>query len=415
MDPQNVAWRWLALLATVLAWLASSSAAQDVTVIAGVDKTAVQGGRLVELTVLVSGTMAPAEVTPPALTNGHYAGPLRLVMRSENLGEEDACHVQRHIYRIMAGSSGRLDIGEIVVVASGQRHVCPPLAVAITAGEPQPDADAWAELAAERQQAVAGQPLTVTSSMCWWEKLRPTHATLEPLIATNATVALSEKSRERFVARQGRIYRQLSRQSLVIAGAEGNAEIKATCRLTLMLRGEPSQFDEVFGEDPTFADPFFRDSPLGETFGGREKNLQLVAEPLRITIKPSPHVLPIGGNWRLSAIASPDQVYTGQPFSLLLTVEGRGNLDSIGVPEAYRAVCRQRGWQLLHSDIREAKYLDAQGNLRKILRLTLAIPQAGSWQIPGVSWRFCNPWADPQQRSSEFPGCRIEVIAPGHK
>ncbi len=404
-------------LVLALFWVSACLFAQGapLQIVSGVDKTVVKPGEVVELTVLVSGVPEPVTLSSPAVENGQYVGEPRLVLRSEAIDEENVRHVQRHIYRIKAGQSGRLLIGELTLTVAEQSYHCAAIAIVVsdTPRDPASKGDMWLSLEPSRYQVWAGEPVTVALVLYVWEKLRCNRAEASPIVVPGLTVSGITEMHDDFCRKQGRIYRRRTWRWLTIPEKIGDMELTMHCQVLLLVPKESSQFDKIFGEDPMFQAPFFRQNPPGEAFGASEQTVQLATTPVHLQVRLlSPGTAPaIGNNFRLHTLATPRQIYAEQSFHLLISLEGRGNLDSVALPPAYGEFLAKLPWRLHKQEILEARYDDVDGNFRKTFRLTVAVNAAGSYTIPAVRFCYFDPWAEQVEVSRQFPACEVEVIA----
>jgi len=99
------------------------------------------------------------------------------------------------------------------------------------------------------------------------------------------------------------------------------------------------------GMDPFF-DQFFRNFPMPGI--GRAENIQARTEPRTLQVQALPlegrpaNFTGAIGQFSLEASASPDQAASGEPVTLTLAVEGRGNFDAVSAP----ALTGEDGWRV---------------------------------------------------------------------
>lgn len=99
------------------------------------------------------------------------------------------------------------------------------------------------------------------------------------------------------------------------------------------------------GMDPFF-DQFFRNFPMPGI--GRAENIQARTEPRTLQVEALPRegrpadFTGAIGQFSLEASASPDQAASGEPVTLTLAVEGRGNFDAVSAP----ALTDEDGWRV---------------------------------------------------------------------
>ena len=99
------------------------------------------------------------------------------------------------------------------------------------------------------------------------------------------------------------------------------------------------------GMDPFF-DQFFRNFPMPGI--GRAENIQARTEPRALQVQALPregrpaNFTGAIGQFSLDASASPDQAASGEPVTLTLAVEGRGNFDAVSAP----VLTGEDGWRV---------------------------------------------------------------------
>ena len=99
------------------------------------------------------------------------------------------------------------------------------------------------------------------------------------------------------------------------------------------------------GMDPFF-DQFFRNFPMPGI--GRAENIQARTEPRTLQVQALPregrpaNFTGAIGQFSLEASASPDQAASGEPVTLTLSVEGRGNFEAIAAP----TLTGEDGWRV---------------------------------------------------------------------
>lgn len=127
---------------------------------------------------------------------------------------------------------------------------------------------------------------------------------------------------------------------------------------------------------------------------GSTKRFRVSGEAIELTVLPLPtEGRPAGfgglvGQFSLSAEATPTQLAVGDPVSLTLTLQGRGNLDEVTPPE----MAESGGWKTYPPSVLGESGGDAHGD-RRISFNQVLIPMSVQEQIPLFSVPYFDPVA----------------------
>jgi hypothetical protein len=138
--------------------------------------------------------------------------------------------------------------------------------------------------------------------------------------------------------------------------------------------------------------PAEADITTGYLFAGHR--VHRVGNAVEIEVKPLPAGAPTGfsatnvGRWQLTVEASADQVRLGEPVTLRLAVEGRGNIKNLELPK----VSVPSGLRLYEPTTTDRVSAN-RGQLggRRLLEYLLMPSQTGSFTLPGLALSFFDP------------------------
>lgn len=133
-------------------------------------------------------------------------------------------------------------------------------------------------------------------------------------------------------------------------------------------------------------DDFFDDDFFGGFFGGyRTRPITVSSVPLEIKVlplpegNPRPGAKPAVGNFDLYVQASPREVKLGDPITLKMTVQGRGNFQTVSPPR----LSSLKGFKTYDPQV-------SQGQQEKTFEQVL-IPEKEIKEIPSLDFVFFNP------------------------
>jgi len=160
-----------------------------------------------------------------------------------------------------------------------------------------------------------------------------------------------------------------------------------------------------------FNDPFFDDFFRG-AFAER-RPFALRSEPITLTVKPLPRegrpedFRGAVGQFELEASAAPEKVRAGDPVTVTMMISGRGNLDSVAVPE----IPAGDEFQTYAPEVETRKDV-RNGRIggEKIFKQVLIPLTAEVEELPSVSFSFFDPERG-EYRTLSRPPMAIEVEA----
>jgi hypothetical protein len=336
----------LALLLSVA--VATSAAAEEISIYASVRQQTVTVGSELVLTVVVkaSGLRSVPDPVVPDIANAavYPAGKSTSISTSLTNGRFTSENSVTHNYVIVPEQEGDLEIGPVTVTHKGQTKRTPPITVRVVpAGDsftaPRQDRgespapreaagkDVFVDLVTDKPTAYVNEQLILTFrfytrvnllSQPQYEAPKTTGFWVEPLP--------KQPSYETVI--DGRRYLVLEVRSAIFPTRSGTLTIEpAALRCTV--------------QDPDRAspsDPFdrFRRGFFG--LGSRGRDLTLRTDPVELEILPLPVVdVPSSfggavGQFELGLEADKTTVKQGDPITLTLTVAGRGNINTVSAP-----------------------------------------------------------------------------------
>jgi len=133
--------------------------------------------------------------------------------------------------------------------------------------------------------------------------------------------------------------------------------------------------------------------PFASFFGGQQRQVTLVSDPVTVTSVPLPtNNVPPGfdgavGDYTMSVSAGPTNVAVGDPVTLRVQISGRGSLDAVALPA-------QTGWNdfKLFTPTSKTEASDDLGDEGSKTFEEIVTPQnANIHELPPISFSFFNP------------------------
>lgn len=162
------------------------------------------------------------------------------------------------------------------------------------------------------------------------------------------------------------------------------------------------------GLDPFF-DQFFQNFPVPGL--GRTEDIAAETAPRRLSVEPLPkegkpaNFSGAIGQFTIKAAASPSTVKSGEPVTLKLTVEGRGNFDAMGAPDLVGA----DGWRT-YAPKETFNAADAIGyGGAKTFEISMVARQDQT-QTPGAEFSYFDPL---KKKYEVLKAAPVAVTAPG--
>lgn len=144
-------------------------------------------------------------------------------------------------------------------------------------------------------------------------------------------------------------------------------------------------------------EPASADITTGFLFQGRR--VQRKSEALTLRVKPLPPGAPPGmaagnvGQWRLTAEAPRTEVELGQPITVRLVLEGRGNLKNVTVPP----LTGPEGLKIYDPTVTDQAPPKGKLGGRRVLEYLVLPQNTGTFTLPSVAF----PYFDPQSQRYE--------------
>ncbi|MBW2658493.1 MAG: protein BatD [Deltaproteobacteria bacterium] len=192
-----------------------------------------------------------------------------------------------------------------------------------------------------------------------------------------------EQSKEQW---KGETYNVLSWDTGLSGIKSGNHSILFQLDATLLI---PRQRQTM----PSFGGGFFDDSFFNNFFGGSEqKQIKVVSSGLQFDVIDLPldgrpeNFTGAIGNFQLSVSASPKTVETGEPITLTINIEGRGNFDRVEPP----VFPPSPGWKTYTP----TSNYSAQKNLpygKKEFEQAIVAKNSTITEIPALSFNYFDP------------------------
>ncbi|MBM4378853.1 MAG: protein BatD [Deltaproteobacteria bacterium] len=144
-------------------------------------------------------------------------------------------------------------------------------------------------------------------------------------------------------------------------------------------------------------EPASADITTGFLFQGRR--VQRKSQELTLKVKPLPAGAPAGmapgnvGQWRLTAQAAEGQVELGQPITVRLVLEGRGNLKNVGVPP----LVGPAELKIYEPTLTDTPAGKGKMGGRRVLEYLVLPQNTGTFTLPSVAF----PYFDPESQRYE--------------
>jgi hypothetical protein len=151
---------------------------------------------------------------------------------------------------------------------------------------------------------------------------------------------------------------------------------------------------------------------FGLILSGRK--VHRASQPLSLEVLPLPAGAPSGfqtpnvGQWRLSAEADPMVVQLGHPFTLKITLEGKGNLHDVVVPKLPQ-VQGLRSYDPTTSD--KATIVKGRFGGKRTSEYLMMPEQTGSFEMPALEMTYFDP-AERQYQTTSSQPLTVRVEAP---
>jgi hypothetical protein len=392
-------------IVVLLAFAASSARAQDVSVEASVNSERIGVEDVLELTISISRGDADAEPQLPPLDGFQVAG--RSTSSQIQIVNGRMSSTRSYIYQLLPLKEGTFEIGAATVLVGGKAHSTHPIRVEVVSGSLAPrrprglgnpfdpfgslggtrrrdftlqEGDVFVRTEVSKRSAFQGEGVVVTY------RLHSRYAPLGPEIADDPPLTGfwveevnlgAEPSVERRTV-EGKQYISFPlKQRILFPTHSGKLEIP------------PITFSMAFR--------LSSDDPFDAFFARASSPVTLRSQPVSIDVAPlpsagrSPDFKGAVGRFELQAKVSPEEVLAGNPVTLTLSIEGRGNLRSVAPPE----ISELKGFRAFEPKTEEKSRAGASGLEGKKSWEYVLVPESSGVKEVGP-WRF--QYFDPEEK-----------------
>ncbi len=363
---------WACGLATVLALVAADVVRAAATVSASVESEEVAVGQPFLLSITIEGAQnVPA---PSVATDGfrsQYLGPATQV--SFVNGRMSASVTHR--FRLVAEREGSLTLGPYQVDVGGSRQQTAPISVrvqgaGVRGGRDRAGRDLRLTMQPARSEIYVGERVEVVVTL-YVGDVQVRSSGFPVIQADGVTVEKFSEPERSTELLDGRAYTAVRLRTTLTPVRAGPVELRTTVALTAVSR-RPGM------------DLFF-----GPLYDGDERQIDLAAEPVQLTVLP----LPVEGrptdfngavgDFSFELLAKPLDLDAGDPITLRMEIAGRGNLAAVTAPawpvdEAFR-----------HYDAQPVKGED--GSERRVFEQVVIPKGADVREIPALRFSFFDP------------------------
>ena len=331
------------LAAASCALVASAVFAAEISVSAQFTQSVTGVGEPVQLQIKVSGARSASE-PPPVDVDGlriNYLGPSQNTsMRIEN-GRMMSESSVTYIYQVEPTRAGNFTIPALRVPVDGRTLQTQPVGLKVEAANARTAGDDPArgilEVVLPKKNAYVGETvpveirLSVDSRVHWQPEAMPV------IPGDGFTKQKLPEPRQEHGSKDGRemdmlVFRTAITPSKAGKIALGPIEIPYVAQVPRAQRNRPrSFFDDVFG------DPFFA---VNQRYKARADAVELEVKPLPAVGRPQNFSGAVG-QFKFTASGSPNRVKLGDPVTMKMVVNGRGNFDRMEPP----ALLDADGWR----------------------------------------------------------------------
>lgn len=318
---------WIVWLCMGLALLpAVARAADDVSVEAQVDRTALAPGESLQLTVTIRNGRGSVDLER---LDDFKVFP-RGTSSSMQFINGQSSSEETHNYLLVPQRQGELTIPALRARVDGRDYQTQPIAVTVSS-QPAPrsadnDREAWVTAEVSETRPVMGQPIAYTFS--FYQGVRVTDATFQPPEFKGFS---SKEIKERGSRRQivnGREYVVTQIYYVLTPLAPGPQTIAPAVLQFGIVRAATRRRQSPF--DDFFNDPFFQRQ--------RVETKVLQSQPLEVTVQPLPPMTGpqlfsgLVGRFDLTATVEKRQLNVGDSATLAITIQGQGNIADAQAP-----------------------------------------------------------------------------------
>lgn len=391
-----------------LAMVPGLKAQQDKRLAASVQKTNVNMGEMIYLTLTAVNIVPPG---PPSIPSMDYFD-VNFIGQSSRIEIINFERTQSILYQyeLMPKRSGVFQIPPITTVVDGITYRTNPINITIsqsTTSAPMTDSgdDIALEILLSAKKCYVGQPVVV--ELKWYLRKDITSYSLEiPFLPTfknfmikdiepdpakgnydkiqynNQVIEYVEKSNELY---QGRSYVTLTLRKIFIPASSGTFTFDSANLRCDVVKGYQRSRDPF--DDFGFGRLFSSNQPVVERRGISSNSVDLTVESL----PPPPQGFSRNvsvGDFAMTIGANPKEVKVGDPITLTIVVKGTGNIEGLSEPQ----LTDTKDFRVFNEDAKTDIKVTEQGITGEKVFQTLLIPTSDRVKfIPPLRLEFFNP------------------------
>ena len=324
----------------------TTAIAEQIAVSASVDRKIVPVGGRIQLTVEVDGVQSINAPELPEMEGfqSRYQGPNSQI----SIVNGQISALIKHRYGLTALKVGEYTINSIEVTYKGKSYRTEPITVEVIKrgaaerkkGDPQGDElkdHIYLTLTAAKERVYLNEALPITIKL-YHRQVEVREIEYPTFLASAFSVReFTEPSRTEEVIDGVRFY-CLNFETVVYPASSGQLTFgPAQLKCNLVLKEQSRRRNSIYDDEI-----FFNHSPFDNFFGRAEKRpIVLKSEPLKISVLAHPQdgkprdFSGAVGRYTLQAEAKPTEVKVGEPITLTMRVTGRGNMETVSLPNIY--------------------------------------------------------------------------------
>ena len=326
-----------AILAVLSLVLVYTSLAEDISVSASIDKRIASVGDVVILTIFVQGSQAVSNPALPGI-DGFQTGYLGPIRRTSIINSRSSVSIA-HRYTLLAERTGQFTIPSVEVKYKGKTYRTNPVSIRVISG---PQKSSGSQQSSGFQQSKVTKQEDLKKYVYFSVSMDNETAYINegiPLLlrlhvrsgidvklnqypkfaSTGFSVLPFEQPMERRANIEGFLFRIIDFSTTVYPVRSGELSLgpaELTCNLLVKRESRTSFFTQQM-----------------------KYPLTVVSEPYKITVKPLPSTgqpesfSGAVGQYDLNVEVKPTKLKVGEPITLTMIVQGRGNIDIVNMPK----------------------------------------------------------------------------------
>jgi len=321
-----------AILAVLSLVLVYTSLAEDISVSASIDKRISSVGDVVTLTIFVKGSQAVSDPGLPAI-DGFQTGYLGPTRRTSIVNGRSSISIA-HQYSLLAERTGQFTIPSVEVKYEGKTYRTNPVSIRVISGSEsgsqkssgsqqikvtkQADLKEYVyfSVSTDKETAYINEGIPLLLRLHIRSGIDVQLNQYPKFASTGFSVLPFEQPMERRANIEGFLFRIIDFGTTVYPVRSGELSLgpaKLTCNLLVKRESRTSFFTQKYP-------------------------LTVVSEPYKITVKPLPSTgqpesfSGAVGQYDLNVEVKPASLKVGEPITLTMIVQGRGNIDIVNMP-----------------------------------------------------------------------------------